>query len=167
MNSIAARRSRFAATSLVIMTLAVTLAACSSAGSGSGSGSHPAAPASKAGPAAKTTPAASSTSATQGSQASGPLSGTWNGRYSGSYTGTFRLTWHQTGTHLHGTIMISNPGDTLPINGVVNGGTISFGTVGSTAITYQGTVDGNSMSGTYKIRAASGNPGGPWSASKA
>jgi hypothetical protein len=46
----------------------------------------------------------------------------------------------------------------------VNGDAISFGTVGSgTAITYSGTVSGNSMSGTYKVN---GQGGGPWSATK-
>jgi hypothetical protein len=38
--------------------------------------------------------------------------------------------------------------------------------VGSTAITYSGTVSGNSMSGTYKVKTASGSVGGPWSATK-
>jgi hypothetical protein len=146
---------------LMVTSLAVALAACSTSSSGSGgTSSHPAAPA------AKTNPAASPATP-KSDQASGPLSGTWNGTYGGSYTGTFHLTWHQSGTHLHGTITISNPGDTLPINGVVNGSAISFGTVGSAAITYSGTVSGNSMSGRYKIRAASGNPGGPWTATKA
>ena len=39
------------------------------------------------------------------------------------------------------------------INGTVNGGTISFGTVGSQAITYSGSVSGDSMSGTYKVQS--------------
>jgi len=45
---------------------------------------------------------------------------------------------------------------------VVNG-TIRFGTVGSLAITYSGSVSGNSMSGTYQV---GGSNGCPWSASK-
>ncbi len=159
MNSTAIWRRYPAA--LMVTSLAVALAACSTTSSGSGgTSSHPIAPATK-------TTAAASPSKPASGQANGPLSGTWNGTYGGSYTGTFHLTWHQSGTHLHGTIMISNPSDTLPINGVVNGSAISFGTVGSAAITYSGTVSGNSMSGRYKIQAASGNPGGPWSATKA
>lgn len=93
------------------------------------------------------------------------LSGTWSGQYSGSYNGNFTLRWRQTGSKLHGTIHLSAPGDTLRINGTVTGGTIKFGTVGSTAITYSGTVSGNSMSGQYQVNNGSG-AGGPWSASK-
>ncbi len=55
----------------------------------------------------------------------------------------------------------------MPINGTVHGNAIRFGTVGSTAITYSGTVSGSSMSGTYQLHTTSGTPGGPWSASKA
>ena len=45
-----------------------------------------------------------------------------------------------------------------------NGASIQFGTVGSTAITYAGTVSGSSMSGNYQV---GGSAGGPWSASQA
>jgi hypothetical protein len=45
----------------------------------------------------------------------------------------------------------------------VQGGAIQFGTVGSAAITYSGSVSGNSMSGTYQV--ANGGSGS-WSASK-
>lgn len=104
-------------------------------------------------------PAAPTATATAG------LSGTWSGQYSGSYNGNFTLRWHQTGSKLHGTIHLSAPAETLRINGTVNGGAISFGTVGSTAITYSGSVSGNSMSGHYQVHDGSG-AGGPWSASK-
>jgi hypothetical protein len=138
--------------------LAVALAACSTASSTSSTGGNghtrTAAPKAKA---AKAATAPKSTSA---------LSGKWSGNYSGSYNGTFKLNWHQSGSHLHGTITISNPQSTLPINGTVNGSAISFGTVGSMAITYTGSVSGNSMSGSYKVAAANGSTGGPWSASK-
>jgi hypothetical protein len=67
---------------------------------------------------------------------------------------------------LHGTITISNPESRLPINGTVHGTAISYGTVGSMAITYTGSVSGHSMSGTYKVATANGSTGGPWSASK-
>jgi hypothetical protein len=162
MNRTVARWSHLAAMSLMAASVAVTIAACSTAGSTSSSTRQ-------AAPAAKTTatPPASTSATTPAAHAEGPLSGTWNGRYSGAYGGTFRLTWHQSGTHLHGMITISNPGGTLPINGTVNGSAISFGTVGSTAITYSGTVSGNSMSGNYEIHTANGTPGGPWSAKKA
>jgi hypothetical protein len=91
------------------------------------------------------------------------LSGTWAGQYSGAYQGSFTLTWHQSGSNLSGTIKLSAPPGTLPIHGTVEGGAISFGTVGSLAITYSGSVSGNSMSGTYQVN---GSGGGPWSANK-
>jgi hypothetical protein len=43
----------------------------------------------------------------------------------------------------------------------VNGNAITFGTVGSTVITYTGTVSGDSMSGTYQV---GGSQHGTWSA---
>jgi hypothetical protein len=94
------------------------------------------------------------------------LSGTWKGQYGGGYAGTFHLTWRQSGSRLTGTIRLSAPPTTLPINGHVQGGSISFGTLGSLAITYSGTVSGSSMSGTYQVHV-NGSTGGSWSAAKA
>jgi Protein kinase domain len=107
-------------------------------------------------PSPATTPASSPPNATR-------LSGRWAGVYGGAYSGTFTLRWRQHGTRLHGTITISNPAAALPINGTVHGTSIRFGTVGSTAITYTGTVSGTSMSGTYRVN---GSAGGPWHATK-
>jgi hypothetical protein len=113
-----------------------------------------------------TTPGASSPASAPPSSGSGTeLSGTWSGQYSGAFNGTFTLTWQQSGSTLSGTIHLSSDGSPH-INGTVNGSTIRFGTVGSTAITYSGSVSGNSMSGTYKVQTGSGSVGGPWSASK-
>jgi hypothetical protein len=39
----------------------------------------------------------------------------------------------------------------MAIHGTVAGDSIQFGPVGSTGITYQGQVSGNSMSGTYQL----------------
>ncbi len=139
--------------------VALALAACSSPNGGDPGGTGTAAPSS-----APATKAAASHASH--SVAPGALSGKWSGHYSGSFNGTFTLRWRQSGSRLHGVIHLSNPGNTLPINGTVNGGAISFGTVGSTAITYSGTVSGNSMSGNYKVHTANGASGGPWSASK-
>ena len=136
-------------------SLAVTLAACSAPNS-SGPGNDTTAPPS--------THAASAASAPKTTSA---LSGRWSGRYSGSYNGTFKLRWHQSGSSLHGTITISNPLSTLPINGTVTGNSIKFGTVGSMAITYTGSVAGTTMSGTYQVHGGTASAGGPWSASKA
>jgi hypothetical protein len=136
--------------------VALALAACSSPSS-----SDPGGPGTTAPSSAPATKAAASTP-----KAAGALSGRWSGHYSGSFNGTFTVRWHQSGSHLHGTIHISNPAGTMPINGTVHGNAIRFGTVGSTAITYSGTVSGSSMSGTYEVHTTSGTPGGPWSASK-
>ena len=89
------------------------------------------------------------------------LAGTWTGKYSGAYAGTFRLRWSLNGSKLVGSIALSNPRGTFPINGSVTRGKIKFGVVGAGA-TYRGTVVGKSMSGTY----LTGRGGGSWSAHK-
>jgi serine/threonine-protein kinase len=111
-------------------------------------------------------PATPTASAAAKPNATSNLSGTWLGHYGGSYNGTFKLVWRQTGSHLHGTITTSNPRRTFPINGIVHGRSIKFGTVGSNAITYTGTVSGNSMSGTFQVNFGAGSGGGPWRATK-
>jgi hypothetical protein len=93
---------------------------------------------------------------------SGPLSGSWSGKYRGAYHGTFTLHWTQSGSKLSGTISLSTQRSKLNLNGTVRGSTIRFGTVGSAAITYSGSVSGKSMSGTYHTPGG----GGPWSAHK-
>ncbi len=98
----------------------------------------------------------------------GPLSGKWSGSYSGAFSGTFSLSWQQTGANLNGTITISSYGDKpTSIHGTIKGSSISFGTVGSKAINYSGSVSGNSMSGTWKIKAGRlTEGGGSWHASR-
>jgi len=95
-------------------------------------------------------------------QTVGSLSGTWSGQYGGAYHGTFTVHWRQTGTRLRGTIRLSNPPSSPSITGSVHGRTIRFGTVGSEAITYSGSVSGESMSGSYKTPGG----GGSWTAHK-
>jgi hypothetical protein len=141
---------------LTIGAAALLLAACSSSGTTGKAPTDTTATHSAA--AQPPAPAPSSAPA-----AAGPLTGTWNGQYGGSYQGTFVLHWHQKGSKLGGRIHISSPSGNLAIHGSVAGGSIQFGTVGSTAITYSGTVSGGSMSGTYKV---GGGQGGSWSASK-
>src|SRR6185437_11536181 len=85
-------------------------------------------------------PPTSSAPATTPAAATSGLSGNWSGQYSGAFTGTFKLTWVQTGSNLAGTIMLSTENhDPVPLTGTVNGSTITFGTVGSQAVTYSGT----------------------------
>ena|ERR1700726_4397588 len=114
-----------------------------------------------------TTPAAAtpttSEPATTSTPASSGLSGTWSGEYSGAYSGTFVLNWTQSGSTLNGKIKISAPPSTLKVNGTLAGSAIQFGTVGSLAITYSGSVSGSSMSGSYTV---GGTAGGSWKANK-
>ena len=89
------------------------------------------------------------------------LTGTWSGKYSGTFRGTFSLQWTQSGSRLNGTIKLSSTrGGKVPLNGSVRANAIRFGTVGSAAITYIGSVSGKSMSGSYKTREAAA-PGAP------
>jgi hypothetical protein len=104
---------------------------------------------------------ASTTPSSAASSTAG-LSGTWSGQYSGPSQGTFTLTWQQSGSKLTGTITISELGVPTAIDGTVSGSTITFGTVGTAAVTYSGTVAGNSMSGTYQAP----NGSGTWTATK-
>lgn len=147
-----------------VAAVAVSAAACSSGG-GTGSPSGAATPGSAVSASA---PAVVSSAAPAASSAAagGALSGTWKGQYGGSYQGTFTVDWQQSGETLSGNITLSAPPGTEPINGTVNGDTIQFGTVGSQAVTYSGTVSGDSMSGTYTVGTGSGSDGGNWSASR-
>ena len=147
----------------VLLLVAVTATACSSSKkSGAPISSLPATTPATSSSSTSAAPTTSTTSQSSTPAAAG-LSGTWDGHYSGGYVGTFTLIWQQTGSTLTGTIKLSNPPDTLPINGTVSGGAIRVGTVGSAAITYSGSVSGGSMSGSYTV---AGSSGGSWSATK-
>jgi len=63
---------------------------------------------------------------------------------------------------VNGSIKLSSPADTLNITGTLTGNAISFGAVG--VVAYTGTVNGNSMSGSYVDRA--NGQTGTWSATK-
>ena len=147
------KRIRIIAVSVVLV---LALGACSSSSSDSSSTSSTSAP-------AATAAAATSAPADTGT---GELSGKWSGQYDGAFQGTFVLDWQQSGSNLSGTIKLSSESGTDDVNGTVNGGTLSFGTVGSQAITYSGSVSGDSMSGTYKVQTPNGSVGGSWSATK-
>jgi len=152
-------------TTLISLAGLLLVSACSS---GAGAKSSPVAK--QAAPTltapALSTPATSADSASSASSATSPtgLSGSWNGQYSGQFAGTFKLTWTQTGSNLSGTITLTNPALTLSLTGSLSGATITFGTVGSTHITYTGDVAGNLMLGSY---AMNGQTVGTWKASRA
>ena len=114
--------------------------------------------------AAASSPTASA-SASKVRAAGGSLSGTWSGTYGGAYHGTFTLRWKQSGSRLSGTIKLSNANSTpaiTSIKGSVHGTAIRFGTVGSAAISYSGSVSGKSMAGGYQTPGGAGS----WSAHK-
>ena len=155
------------AIAVVTLSLSAVLAGCGGGNSGTtGSATH------AGGAASVTTSAAASTGETKANgvsvsarkAAATSLSGRWSGQYDGTFQGTFTLTWRQTGNTLKGTIKLSPPPQTVPLTGTLDGSKITFGTVGSLAITYTGAVSGHSMSGTYKV--AGGHGSGHWSATK-
>jgi hypothetical protein len=149
---------------LVVAATALLITACSSSSTGGTDTAGTTAPTLVATtPAAITTTAAAATTAPASTAG---LSGTWLGQYSGAFQGTFTLDWQQSGSDLSGTIKLSNPSEDTKINGTVDGSTIKFGTVASTAITYTGSVSGDSMSGTYKVQAPNGSATGTWSATR-
>jgi hypothetical protein len=137
------------------VAVAVALSGCGGS-SGSGSASIPSVPSVPA-----STPPISTAAGSTAQQSAG-LSGKWTGKYGGTFSGTFTLNWVQTGSKLHGKITLSTSG-TVPVNGTVDGSSIKFGTVGSTAVKYTGTTSGDSMSGSYDTPSG----GGSWSAHRA
>jgi peptidoglycan DL-endopeptidase CwlO len=150
-------------------TLAALAAGCSSGASKVTTSTTTPPTASSTSTATNSSPSAPSVSSTtpttapSTTSAGTDLSGTWSGRYSGTYSGTFNLSWQQRGSSLSGRITLSATASTQRLNGTVKGTKITFGTVGSAAITYSGTVSGNSMSGAYHV---GGTSGGNWSATK-
>jgi hypothetical protein len=149
---------------LVVGAAVVTTAACSS---GKSSNDHSSTPSLTSAVQTSTSAAVTATSSAappSSSASASTLSGAWHGQYAGSFTGTFVLSWRQSGSVLSGIIALSTARGTFAIHGSVSGSTISFGTVGSSAITYTGSLSGNSMSGTYQV---AGGGSGTWSATKA
>jgi hypothetical protein len=149
----------------VAVVASLTVVSCSSSGGGAPSTSNagtsgPAGSSSSASVVASTPPTSSAASSP-----AAPLSGKWAGNYHGSFSGTFTLNWTQQGSKLSGVIDLSTAGRT-PLNGTVIGNRISFGTVGSIAITYTGSVSGDTMSGTYQVGGGAAGHG-TWSAHRA
>jgi hypothetical protein len=108
------------------------------------------------------TTATSASAASTTAAASGGLSGTWSGTYAGDSQGTFTLSWIQAGSKVAGAIKLDQGTTGLSVTGELQGSSIHFGSVGAGAVTYTGTVSGNTMSGTW----TSGSANGTWNASK-
>ena len=81
----------------------------------------------------------------------------WTGRWSSdryALKGTFTVDWTQTGSHVVGTVAITGtpclPGGA--VTGTIKGTSVSFGVVkGRRTVSWQGTIKGRSMSGTYVL----------------
>lgn len=151
----AGRTTRLLPLSLIIV--AAVSSACSSGGTNAQSTPPSSPPTTTVSSPANSPSSPSTTSQTD-------LSGHWKGQYSGAYSGTFSLTWQQNGSKLTGTITLSSTPAPQDLTGTVSGDKITFGTVGSTAVQYSGTVSGNTMSGKYEV---AGQKGGNWTASRA
>jgi hypothetical protein len=98
----------------------------------------------------------------------GQWSGIWKDTSPDTSSGTFSLSWIQTGNNLAGSITVKGTpclsGGT--VTGTINGSSISFGAVsGQVKITYDGSISGNKMQGTYSAPTC-GNAKGDWSATQ-
>jgi hypothetical protein len=121
---------------------------------------------------ATATPLASTPAAATATAEPSGLGGTWSGTYASTSDpgsdGTFVLVWTQTGAALNGTINVANSECVSlgTITGTVAGSQITFGAVeGAFSISYEGTVAGNTMAGTYSSPPC-GGAAGTWEASK-
>ena len=80
--------------------------------------------------------------------------------------GTFTVVFEGSAPNYTGSIVIAGLCEPdCPITANVTGNTIGFGSVGPRAVTYKGTISGNSMSGTYTV-GTEGQGNGNWSAVK-
>jgi hypothetical protein len=163
-------RSRFA---IAIMSACLVSTACTSSGgvatktdSPSGTVARPVQTSSSSISAPVSIPASSSKAAGAPS-----FAGTWTGTYdSGKFSstsGNFTVTFTQSGSNIMGTIEIHPscvPAGT--VSGTVNGTTISFGQVSGSqrTVSFDGSISGNTMHGTYHSDAACGNDTGTWKA---
>jgi len=148
----------------ILLTGAIPVVALLATGCSSGSASSVTTAKVSSAAVVASTAASTPASTTTAPAMAGDLTGTWNGTYNGSYSGTFTVKWTQNGSNVDGTIALPSVGTTEQLNGTVSGDKITFGTVGSFAVTYSGTFSGSSMSGSYNV---TGSPAGNWSATKA
>jgi hypothetical protein len=148
----------------ILLTGAIPVVALLATGCSSGSASSVTTAKVSSAAVVASTAASTPASTTTAPAMDGDLTGTWNGTYNGSYSGTFTVKWTQNGSNVDGTIALPSVGTTEQLNGTVSGDKITFGTVGSFAVTYSGTFSGSSMSGSYNV---TGSPAGNWSATKA
>lgn len=99
------------------------------------------------------------------------LTGRWAGEFQATAptvsNGTFTLEFGGSAPNYTGTIVLAGLCEpSCPITANVAGNAISFGSVGAQAVTYSGTISGNSMSGSYQVGTA-GDGEGTWKAVRA
>jgi len=96
----------------------------------------------------------------------GKWNGTWQDTSPDTSSGSFAVTFAQTDNNLSGTITVKGTPclTSGTVTGTITGSTISFGAVsGQVRITYDGTISGGKMQGTYAAPACA-NAKGNWSA---
>ncbi len=155
------RKARIVIVLLVFVALAP---ACSGGGTG-GSTSSPAGSPTGGGPSPVTTSPGSTPSA---GSVTGAWKGTWESTKYPPANGTFDVVFAQTGQALSGTVRV-NESTCIPVGtltGVLAGSAINFGAVeGAHTVTYTGSVQGDSMSGTYKAPQCA-DDAGTWTATR-
>lgn len=147
----------------VVLVLALVLSGCS--GGTAGTAAPAPASAAAAQPVPKT--AAAPTQAVEGAG----VTGLWNGSFTSKdgSGGTFRINYRQAGSAVEGTITATStciPSGT--ITGTVTGSAITVTLMSPTgsAITLDGTVSGNTMSGSYAADSSCRSDTGTWEAGR-
>ncbi|MEB3759343.1 MAG: hypothetical protein GSR72_08015 [Desulfurococcales archaeon] len=98
------------------------------------------------------------------------IEGTWQGTYTSSYgQGTWKWVIKEISPgQYEGCLMTNGPyrtSDWLPVTVTVQGNQITLGAVGTAQITFTGTINGNSASGTWQF-SGGGQDHGNWQGSK-
>ncbi|HEY5521266.1 MAG TPA: hypothetical protein VIK08_11460 [Candidatus Limnocylindrales bacterium] len=98
----------------------------------------------------------------------GPWRGTWRSAKFASTSGTFHVTFQVNGSSFSGTVSVSTQCVSQgTVSGSVVGNKIKFGAVqGNELVTFDGTVNGDTMGGTYHTGKGCGTDNGTWSASR-
>jgi hypothetical protein len=99
------------------------------------------------------------------------LVGLWSGEYKSTVPanadGSFTVVFQGAPPDYTGSIVIAGLCEPdCPVTATVNGNAITFGSVGPRAVSYKGTISGNTISGTYTI-GNEGQGSGTWKAVKA
>lgn len=119
-------------------------------------------------------PASTTSAAASTSSAAGSIAGSWKGTYTSAgfgVTGSFSVVFAVQGNAVTGRITIASGCiHDGTISGALNSSSLSFGKVKSTndigSVAFQGTVNGDTMSGRFISDASCGNDSGTWQATR-